>query len=358
MKNRLKELDIVRSIAFIFVVAQHILGGYSNIKGLPYIEYIILKACYIIAKPAVPIFLCISAISFIYVYWGKIDVVSYYKKRILYVVIPYIIWSAINMVRLKHTDRFSNFALQLIAGNGEYHLWYMGMIIRLFIYFPIILILAKKISLKSKKFKVIILCCSFAGYYFISKYQSAISTNIGKLLLGNPSRLQQKAINVSPLFWILYVIIGVYISLNYKKFINVLSQHKVLIIILYIPLLTYSFLNEINKVKFIRAVYILFTTISILIVFMISLRLIRNKVIYKFMMFISKYSFSAYMIHVMVLQYIAGKLLIKDRLLSGIIILILTVIISPLIIMILNFMPFSQYITGCRKRSSIISTDS
>lgn len=37
--GRLKELDILRAIAFIFVVEQHTMGGYSNIKGISFMYF-------------------------------------------------------------------------------------------------------------------------------------------------------------------------------------------------------------------------------------------------------------------------------------------------------------------------------
>lgn len=33
-KTRLKEIDILRATAFIFVVAQHTVGGFSNAEGI------------------------------------------------------------------------------------------------------------------------------------------------------------------------------------------------------------------------------------------------------------------------------------------------------------------------------------
>jgi peptidoglycan/LPS O-acetylase OafA/YrhL len=66
--KRLKELDILRAIAYIFVVEQHVMGGYSNVKGISYFYYEIFKFFYTLAKPAVSIFLCISSISLFYVY--------------------------------------------------------------------------------------------------------------------------------------------------------------------------------------------------------------------------------------------------------------------------------------------------
>ena len=61
-QERLQEIDILRAIAFIFVVVQHTLGGYSNIEGIPYSSFTVMKLMYVMAKIAVPNFLFIYAI--------------------------------------------------------------------------------------------------------------------------------------------------------------------------------------------------------------------------------------------------------------------------------------------------------
>lgn len=88
-KNRLRELDIIRAIAFILVVDQHIIGGWSYIKTLPKCESLIMKFLYIVGTPAVPMFLAISGVSLMYVYMNNLNVKKYYVKRIRYILIPY-----------------------------------------------------------------------------------------------------------------------------------------------------------------------------------------------------------------------------------------------------------------------------
>ena len=118
-QERLYEIDILRAIAFIFVVVQHTLGGFSNIEGIPYSSFTVMKLMYVMAKTAVPIFLFISAVALFYVHTKKFDCKSYYLKRIKFVFIPYIIWSAINMIELGNKDRFGDFIMELISGNGD-----------------------------------------------------------------------------------------------------------------------------------------------------------------------------------------------------------------------------------------------
>lgn len=131
-EKRLKEIDILKAAAFIFIVAQHTIGGYSNVKNLYFLDYGILKFLYVIAKSGVPIFLFISGVLFFRVYGDKLNLKDFYVKKFKYIFIPYVIWSALNMYYMNNTERFSDFIIEIIAGNGAFHLWYMGMVIRLF----------------------------------------------------------------------------------------------------------------------------------------------------------------------------------------------------------------------------------
>ena len=53
-KEHIKELDVLRAIGFIFVVAQHIFGAYAWWEGAGFAESLILSLYYLIAQPAVP----------------------------------------------------------------------------------------------------------------------------------------------------------------------------------------------------------------------------------------------------------------------------------------------------------------
>lgn len=351
-KERLKELDIMRAIAFIFVVTQHIIGGYSYIEKVPKNEHLILKMLYIVAKPAVPIFLTISAISLFYVYYDNFHWKKYYIKRVKYILIPYTIWSAINMYKLGNGNRFNDFIWEVLSGNGAFHFWYMGMILRLYIYMPVILYIAKKIHNSSNVLRSTVFISMFPLYYMISKYQYTISQGLGKFIFKNPTELQQKFINISPMFWMLYFILGIYIALNYETFKNIIMKFKWMIVAAYLPLLAYAYLNEIKAVEFKRSLYILFMLFTILVVYILALCLADFKKLYSKLKFIGDYSFAAYMAHIIVLNWMANYLQlrfgIRDYLILGLCVLVITSIITPLIIYFLTYFPYSQYITGAK----------
>ena len=338
-KERLKEIDILRAFAFIFVVAQHTLGGFSNIKGISYFDFTVMKLIYVMAKPAVPIFLFISAVSLFYVYSNKFDWKKYYIKRIKYVLIPYAIWSAINMFELGSTERFNNFIVQIIAGNGAFHLWYMGTILRLYLIFPVILWAARKIHMMNLKIRVFTFTLLSILYYLVSKYQNIISDKISFFIFRNPTEIQHRIINISILFWFLYFVLGIYFALNHEYIKKKILQHRIIIIIIYLLLFIYAYLNEVEKIEMVRALSIIYPIFSILAFYIISVSLIDINKIYRSMKFIGDYSFASYMAHIIVINYVVNYIRIdyhiKNYLLLGILAWIITAISTPILFILL-----------------------
>ncbi|MBV7272490.1 acyltransferase [Clostridium thailandense] len=352
--ERLKEIDILRATAFIFVVAQHTVGGLSNNKNISVLDYSILKFIYVIAQTAVPIFLFISGLSLLYVYSEKFDWKKYYIKRIKYVLIPYIVWSAINIYKLKDMQKFQSFLMQLVSGNAAFHLWYMGMILRLYLIFPIILLIAKKVHASNIKIRIIIFIGLTILYYYVSKYTNVIENSVTSFLFKSPDELQRKAVSISPVFWYLYFVLGMYLALNYEYIKDKVLKNKNIIFAVYLPLLVYAYLHEVkyNNIQFIRPLWILYVVASILVFYIIS-DIFANKLkIYIFMRYISDYSFAAYMAHVLVIIYIINHATwyyhIKNPLALGLLSWIITSLATPILISILAFVPYSQFITGAK----------
>jgi peptidoglycan/LPS O-acetylase OafA/YrhL len=352
-QERLREIDILRAIAFIFVVVQHTLGGYSNIEGIPYNSFIIMKLMYIMATPAVPIFLFISAVSLFYAHSKKFDWKSYYLKRVKYILVPYIIWSAINMIELGNEERFKDFIMEVLGGNGGFHLWYMGTVIRIFLFFPIILWIVKKVHLLKVKFRIGIFILLSAIYYLILKFQGAISDNLGQIIFGAPTEIQQRLIDISPLFWYIYFLIGICFILNYEYIKRKVIKYKSVIFASHLLLFLYSYLNEIGMIDSIKFIYLCYMVISIIGFYLTAVKLAEKNIIYKIFKFIGDYSFGAYMAHIIVVNYISNEIIIeletRNYLFVGVLTLITTVIVTPLFMKIISYLPFSEYVTGAKR---------
>ena len=137
-KERLLELDVMRGIAFLFIVLQHTIGGFSYRDDISFNNFIVSKFIYIGAETGVELFIFLTAASLIYTYINKFDIKDFYIKKLKFLVLPFVIWSIIIMINNGQTLNVQSI-LVIFTGDAQYHLWYMGMILRIYLYFPIIL---------------------------------------------------------------------------------------------------------------------------------------------------------------------------------------------------------------------------
>ncbi|MFL0197242.1 acyltransferase family protein [Clostridium sp. WILCCON 0269] len=249
--------------------------------------------------------------------------------------------------------------MQILTGDSEYHLWYMGMILRLFIYFPIILWLAKKIRKQNPFLRVLIFIVFMLSFYKILKYNYLITTTVINFIFDTPTRLQKRLINITPLIWGGYFIIGIYIASNYEKFRYLVLKLKVLILTIFLSLFTYEYLLSIdiinntdidNNLKVLISLsYCVFT---ILFLYIISVTLSGKIKIYNVFNFISKYSYTAYMCQIIVMNYTYNILIlnfhINDFMISHLILWLLVSFLAPLLIKLINYIPYTGFITGIK----------
>ncbi|EJO5347445.1 acyltransferase [Clostridium botulinum] len=366
MKKRLIEFDILRGIAFILVVVQHTIGGYSYSQKISYQNFLLSKFIYVIAEPAVKLFLFLTGVSLVYTYFNKCELKNFYIKKIKFLILPYVIFSFLNIILLNNTNRLNDFLMEIATGNSAYHLWYMAMILRVYIYFPLIILLIRRIHKKSIFFKAFFLVSYIIGYIILLKNNTKISNYLGELIFLNPSHLQQKFINITPIFWSLYLVLGFYVILNYKVFKNFIINHKLIIIISYITTFMFVYLNQIKKQSLfpiVNKVYLKLNylinisnnILTILFLYIVSLYILNNlKTINKILNLIGKFSFPSYMFHIIVIQRLVMFVPQTKNLYSPIILLILTVSITTFIFYLTSFLPYSKYIIGVKSHLNIL----
>lgn len=365
-KEHIKELDVLRMIGFIFVVAQHIFGGYAWREGAGFTDSLILSLFYVIAQPAVPIFVMITSISLFYTYSERMNVLNYYKKRFLYIFLPYLVWTVLNILDTKQYGQLSYDSLigQLAAGTGRYHLWFMSMVLRIYLLFPIILWLSKQILKTSKFFKTSFLMV-FSIFYIILLKNNGITTSIGKFLFENPTINEQRFLDRTPLLWAIYFVIGAYVIFGHPYFKAWLRRWQKHILLAYLPLLFYNYYFEISPHLpghiYVSAGYIYcflkvsYMILSIFMFYNLSCYVCDQKPrLYRLFKETSVYSYSSYLGHVIVLQAVAMELQsiypIKSFLVSGLIIFLLTIVLTVKSMELLSILPLSKYFLGTKNK--------
>ena len=365
-KEHIKELDVLRVIGFVFVVAQHVFGAYAWREGASFAESLILNLFYLIAQPAVPIFVMIVAISLFYNYSEEMNILTFYKKRFLYIFLPYVVWTVINILDAKQYGEasYGHFLGQLVAGTGRYHLWYMSMVLRIYLFFPLILWVSKRILRMARFYKVSFLVAFFM-FYIILLENNEITKWIGKIIFGTSTFNEQKFLDRTPLLWSIYFVIGAYVIFGYPNFIVWLRRCRKQMSLVYIPLLFYNYYVEISPHlpghNYVSTGYIYcflkvsFMILSVFMFYSLSCYVTSQKPkFYRLFKEASAYSYASYLGHVIVLQAVAMKLNnvfpIKSFLVSGSIIFFLTIVLTVKLMQLLSLLPFSRYFLGTSKK--------
>ncbi|GIP31062.1 acyltransferase [Paenibacillus sp. J2TS4] len=155
--GRIRELELLRAFAIGAVVLIHSTAG-ATVElasgSRSQLLYLIINQ---MSSFAVPVFIMLSGIVLFYRYnnrWSLSEAVSFYRKRIQYIVIPYVLWSLFysffypwlfKTVSLKAWS-FDTFLNQLLWGKASYHLYFMVIIIQLYAIFPLVMTLVHRFS--------------------------------------------------------------------------------------------------------------------------------------------------------------------------------------------------------------------
>ncbi|MEA4900826.1 acyltransferase [Desulfitobacterium sp.] len=365
MKQHIEEIDVLRIIGFIFVVAQHVFGGFAWREGVSFSDSLVLSFLYVVAKPAVPIFITIAVMMMIYTHTEPVNWTQFYKKRFIYTVIPYVIWTALNIWDAKQYGEvsFGPFWGQLLAGTGRYHLWYMSMMLRIYLYFPLILGLTKIISQRSQVFKANFLLFFTLAYIFLLEHND-VTNWVGQFLFTYPTENEQRFLDRTPILWSIYIVLGIYIILRHSKFKTWIKRYQKQMLIAYIPLLLYNYYVEVcNAIPghavstgyFYETSYVLFMICSIFVFYNFACYISKekNKLYFK-LKEVSNYTYTAYLAHVIVLQavfkYFTRFSSIESPLAIGVIVFILTILITFKLTELLSLLPFSEYLLGTKKK--------
>lgn len=356
-KERLYELDVMRGLAFLFIVLQHTIGGFSYRDDISFNGFMISKFIYIAAENGVELFIFLTAVSLIYTYYDEFNIKDFYIKKLKFLVLPFVVWSLIILIQKGEPLNLMSL-LVIFTGDAQYHLWYMGMILRIYLYFPIILWCVRRMSKTNIYIKsVIFVLLAFLYWYILKHYE--IAEFVIQLIFNNPTDLDRKLINVSPAFYYFYFVIGAYAICSYKKFKEFILNHKLIVSILYMLSFGFYYYLEINEkyggnppiINSSIGTSIVYRTISIIFFYMISC-IIKDKTKYmlSLLKIVSRYSFPAYLLHVMVINSLTFYIPTGPNLIYYLKFFFCGSAISIGICWIINCIPYSEYIIGIKSK--------
>lgn len=360
MRKFLNALDLLRAVAFIFVLIQHSIGGYSLDANAPINNVIFLRMIYSIAKPAVPMFFFISASVLFYTYKDNVNIIEFYKRRFSRTLLPYISCTIIYIV--VYHIKVDNLLISFLNGNAVFHLWYMGALIQLYIIYPVIVFSLNKLNRKSNFINTLFLTCYFIFTIILLKNKDYINLFISVIFTGTSNFHIKEFMSISPIYFSIYILVGYYFIINYDDIVRIVYKYKLVIVLFFIIFLFLSYLILLKDILHIyineylqTAIVVVFNLISIMFWYNISTDLIKMKNrITHILKFIANYSFGGYLLHVFVLNQFAGILfsfykLTNNYIFPSVLLFLLSLITTPFLCHILSLIPFSKYIFGVKR---------
>ncbi|GGE16035.1 acyltransferase [Marinithermofilum abyssi] len=134
--SRIRELDFVKGCSILAVLAIHITA--------PFIHEAPFFAINGLSRFCVPVFFLISGLILFYRYGGEnpFPLQDFYRKRLVYIMVPYFLWSLLYLIYSQWTDpqtvpdSLSGLFTALLIGKAYYHLYFLFVMVQFYLLFP------------------------------------------------------------------------------------------------------------------------------------------------------------------------------------------------------------------------------
>ena len=157
-RKHLNEIQYARVLALMGVFAVHAsssgVAG-SNPESLSFMIYNFFNMA---GKIGTPVFIFLSSFILFYTYYHRELTVQlfqkFYKKRLLYILVPYVVFSAFYFwFKVYLNQNFADipllleeFLIDLATGKAHYHLYFVFVSVQFYLMFPVLLYLFKKFA--------------------------------------------------------------------------------------------------------------------------------------------------------------------------------------------------------------------
>lgn len=154
-RENIPELQLVRAICIIGVLSVHS-TSYATLDMVNSNVYFLYNFFNIFMKFGTPTFIFLSSFVLFYNYYSRpLDrklIGSFYKKRALYIIIPYLVFSILYFTILHFTyyrsrtleATLDSFVTKVLTGNAYTHLYFVFISIQFYLLFPLFLWLLKR----------------------------------------------------------------------------------------------------------------------------------------------------------------------------------------------------------------------
>ncbi|MFD1888152.1 acyltransferase [Paenibacillus wenxiniae] len=325
-KQRLGEIEILRGMAFAAVVLQHSIAHYSVAPELAMADGARLTLLLIAAKFAVPAFIFITGLVLFYNYDGELAYGSFIRKRCKDIVVPYLVWTLFYTVlagtfAMKPVQEWIPTVLRYIfTGKSSYHLWYIVMIIPMYLLFPWLRKLVRKLSeaFKGNGRRALFIMMGLTVAYelllmllpwFIKSFQA------WQIPVLTPYFTTYADRNI--VYYLYYFVLGALAGLHIKVFLDVLQRIKWIVLLVCGVFAMYytgvvlgnfpvdtGFGRRFMSLVLLQPLMALFLVALVLLVYAVALRINRtaSERTKQLWLALSRYSYGGYLAHAYMLR--------------------------------------------------------
>ncbi len=333
--ERLIEFDILRGVSIIGVIVIHIIGGSFHFWHQGSLTWFIFLTLDQLFRFSVSLFVFISGYTLYSKYARDFKYQEFFAKRIARIVPWYLVWSLIIYIYINLTVKpgFVNYPTWklIFLGKVDYHLYFVSMIFQLYLLFPILMWLYKKLRSNF----VIALFVFEAILYLIFSLD-------GQKIMHLPWRFYEQQQYLFFGTWVFYFVLG-FVLFDKSPDLAKLSQEekgfspkKFVFPLITLAILAYSIYDSLHLIsstqdtniatRSTRITVLLYTTSFVISAIVYSKLLLKiNKYLRRILLYFANISYLVYLIHALIIR-ILGNFILPD---------------SPVKLIIFTFLVFS-----------------
>jgi peptidoglycan/LPS O-acetylase OafA/YrhL len=217
--DRLKhlwQLDIVRLLTFAAVICVHVLAFTEQPDNR------VAAAAMMLLQFGREVFFALTGFVLVYSFAGRhLAARPFWRKRILYVAVPYVAWSGIyyaySVLGPQHLrPSVSGFATDLLYGDAMYHLYFLLVTIQLYLVFPFLLRFVQRTAHASGRILIAVSVANL-GWLALVQYTHSPSGPVHWFFL--------HSYEILPTYG-MYVLAGCYAALHIDRMQELLDRHS------------------------------------------------------------------------------------------------------------------------------------
>lgn len=223
--GRYKELDFLRTIATVAVVAIHVSVVFLSGQGLDNASLVWGIVLNQVGRFSVPVFLFVSGVLAFHSA-SRMNLRDLLQKRSTELLVPYIVWTLLGLAIAPSLSLKTLISAVLMGQGTFYQLYYIPLLFQMYLLLPII----RWIALKAWKLVIVFIL----SIVLFSAYQIAYLGFIPVPGFLPPAYLQ-KLIQAGFPFWVLYFTLGYFAGKNYHQLLlklDVQPPKKIIILFL------------------------------------------------------------------------------------------------------------------------------